>query len=130
MTDAERSMGSVAAEISRNAVQLLYEYTGRGPTKARTTINGDLVVIVLGENLLKAERSLVENGEAGVVREMRSKIQDVMRDDLIAAVEEPLCRRVVAFMSANHIDPDLAAEVFVLAPDGAPEATVEPEQAR
>jgi hypothetical protein len=25
---------------------------------------------------------------------------------------------VVAFMSANHIDPDLAAELFVLEPDG------------
>ena len=30
-------------------------------------------------------------------------------------------RKVVAFMSANHIDPDLAAEIFVL--DGPPELT-------
>jgi hypothetical protein len=37
-----------------------------------------------------------------------------MRDDLVAVVEEPLERKVVAYMSANHIDPDLAAEVFVL----------------
>jgi hypothetical protein len=31
-------------------------------------------------------------------------------------------RTVIAFMSANHIDPDLAAEVFVLKPGGAPPA--------
>lgn len=28
-----------------------------------------------------------------------------------------LGRRVTAFMSTNHIDPDLAVEIFVLAPD-------------
>jgi hypothetical protein len=31
-------------------------------------------------------------------------------------VEDALDRKVIAFMSTNHIDPDLAVEVFVLAP--------------
>jgi uncharacterized protein YbcI len=39
-----------------------------------------------------------------------------MRDDLVAIVERQLGRTVVAFMSQNHIDPDLAVEVFVLEP--------------
>ena len=42
-----------------------------------------------------------------------------MREDLIAVVERQLDRKVLAFMSQNHIDPDLAVEVFVLQPDGA-----------
>jgi hypothetical protein len=42
-----------------------------------------------------------------------------MRDDLIAIVERQLDRNVIAFMSQNHIDPDLAVEVFVLEPAGA-----------
>lgn len=29
-------------------------------------------------------------------------------------------RKVVAFMSANHIDPDLAPEIFILEPARAP----------
>jgi hypothetical protein len=35
---------------------------------------------------------------------------------------------VIAFISANHIDPDRAAEVFVLAPNAGPglEATTTP----
>ena len=41
-----------------------------------------------------------------------------MREDAIAKIEELTGRKVAAFMSANHIDPDLAAEVFVLEPDG------------
>jgi hypothetical protein len=39
-----------------------------------------------------------------------------MRDDLIAIVGRHLERTVIAFMSQNHIDPDLAVEVFVLEP--------------
>ncbi|CAN5604091.1 hypothetical protein BH20ACT19_BH20ACT19_00870 [soil metagenome] len=39
-----------------------------------------------------------------------------MRNSLSAAVEDVLGRKVIAFMSANHIDPDLAAEIFLLAP--------------
>ena len=37
-----------------------------------------------------------------------------MEDDLIGAVEGLTHRKVAAFLSSNHIDPDLAAELFVL----------------
>jgi len=36
-----------------------------------------------------------------------------MRDDLIAVVEELTGRRVIAFLSDNHMDPDIAVETFV-----------------
>ena len=42
-----------------------------------------------------------------------------MRDDLVAIVERRLGRTVLAFMSQNHIDPDLAVEVFILEPPAA-----------
>ena len=41
----------------------------------------------------------------------------VMRNDCTRDIEELTGRKVVGFMSDNHIDPDLAVEVFVLAPD-------------
>ncbi len=40
-----------------------------------------------------------------------------MGADLIAGIEEILGRTVLAFLSADHIDPDIAIETFVLAPD-------------
>jgi uncharacterized protein YbcI len=113
--------GSPSAEISRAAVQLLREYTGRGPTRARTTINTDSVMIVLGDTLTKGERKLAESGKAERVREVRHDFQLVMREELVAMVERMLDRKVVAFMSDNHLDPDLAVEVFILEP-----ATSEP----
>jgi len=53
-----------AGEISRRAVQLLRQYTGRGPTKARTVINHDSVMILMGDTLTTGERSLAESGKA------------------------------------------------------------------
>jgi uncharacterized protein YbcI len=43
-----------------------------------------------------------------------------MAEEAISVVEELSGRRVMAFMSNNHIDPDLAVEIFVLqrAPNG------------
>jgi uncharacterized protein YbcI len=110
--------GSLAtnAVISDGAVRLLQEYTGRGPTRSRTTINHDSVMIVLGDTLTKGERKLVEAGKADRVLTLRHDYQMAMRDDLIELVEGATKRKVVAFMSENHIDPDLAAEVFVLEP--------------
>jgi uncharacterized protein YbcI len=104
--------------ISTAAVQLLHEYTGRGPTKAKTLINDDVVTLLLADTLTKGERTLVDNGRAERVLQVRHDYQLTMRDDLVAIVERQLARKVIAFMSQNHIDPDLAVEVFVLEPDG------------
>jgi hypothetical protein len=38
-----------------------------------------------------------------------------MSEELIAGVEEITQRKVIAFMSANHADPDMAVETFILA---------------
>jgi uncharacterized protein YbcI len=111
-----RPDGSKTAAISNLTVRLLSQYTGRGPTKARTYINENLVTIVLQDTLTKAEQTLVDRDRRELVLLTRSTFQDVMGDDLAAGVEEVLGRKVVAFLSANHIDPDIAIESFILAP--------------
>jgi uncharacterized protein YbcI len=102
------------AAISDGAVRLLQEYTGRGPTRSRTTIADDSVMIVLGDTLTKGERKLVENGNGERVLQLRHDFQMAMSDDLVELVEGATERKVLAFMSQNHIDPDLAVEVFVI----------------
>jgi uncharacterized protein YbcI len=97
-------------------VRLLSQYTGRGPTKARTFVFDDLVSVVLQDTLTKGERTLVANDRDNLVLLTRATFQDVMGDDLTAGVEEILGRKVIAFLSANHIDPDIAVETFILAP--------------
>jgi uncharacterized protein YbcI len=71
---------------------------------------------VLSATLTKGEQTLVDHERVSVVLRGRHDYQSIMRAEAIAAVERLTGRTVIAFMSANHIDPDLAAEVFVLAP--------------
>jgi uncharacterized protein YbcI len=108
--------GSKAAAISNHVVKTMTAYTGRGPTKSRTYINDDVVTVVLRDTLTKGERSLVSDDLTELVLTMRKAFQGTMRHDLINGVEAILGRTVIAFMSDNHIDPDTAVEVFLLAP--------------
>ena len=108
--------GRMAAAISNAVVGLTREYTGRGPTKARTHIAEDTITTFLADTLTKGERALVETGLADDVIEMRRAFQRAMRDDLCAAVEQLTGRQVIAFFSDSHIDPDMGIESFVLAP--------------
>jgi uncharacterized protein YbcI len=116
MPDTRTPGGSPAQDISRKAVQILREYTGRGPTKARTVISDDTVAIVLGDTLTKGERTLVAMGEEKHVLLTRHNYQFSMRNDLVELVEEECGQTVEAFFSDNHIDPDYGVEFFLLNP--------------
>lgn len=112
----QRQNGSVTHAISNMIVSVLNEYTGRGPTQARTYMHDDLITIVLRDTLTKGERSLVDSGEAEHVLQTRRMYQRAMRPAIVAKVEELASRRVIAFGSDNHIDPDLGFESLLLEP--------------
>jgi uncharacterized protein YbcI len=117
--------GSKSAAISNHVVRTMSDYTGRGPTRARTVVADDVVTVVLQDTLTKGERSLVADGRDELVLSTRKAFQLTMRHDLVGGIEEILGRPVIAFMSDNHIDPDVCVEVFVLAGDGtAPTSSV------
>jgi uncharacterized protein YbcI len=108
--------GPKLAAISTLTVGLFGQYTGRGPSKARTFIDDDVVVVVLQDMLTAAERTLIDNDRAEIVLATRKVFQEVMTEELIAGIEQILERSVIAYLSDNHIDPDIAIGVFVLAP--------------
>lgn len=74
--------------------------------------------MVLRDTLTKGERSLVADSKIDLVIGMRKAYQNTMRQDLVAAVEQHTGRTVIAFLSDNHIDPDVAIESFLLEPSG------------
>ncbi|HWE33635.1 MAG TPA: Na-translocating system protein MpsC family protein [Solirubrobacteraceae bacterium] len=115
MTEPERPAGSsVYLAISNAIVSLMREYTGRGPTKARTTIRDNVVVVVLEQTLTKGEQVLVDKGRGENVITLRREWQEAMREEASLRIGEITGRKVLAMMSANHLDPDLAAEIFIL----------------
>ena len=110
--------GALYAAISNAIVGLLRDYTGRGPTRARTTIRDNVVLVMLEQTLTKGEQSLVRIGRAEKVMDIRHEFQEAMREESSAIVGELTGCTVIAMLSANHIDPDLGAEIYVL--DGPP----------
>ena len=109
---------SLHVAISNTVVGLLREYTGRGPTKARTSIRDNVVMVMLEETLTKGEQVLVDKGRGENVLALRHEFQEAMREEGSFKIAEITGREVLAMMSANHLNPDLAVEIFVL--DGPP----------
>ena len=112
--------GELAARISNTVVRALARTTGRGPTKAKTTLGDNGVFVVLQDSLTRGEQTLTNAGESDAVLDLRRRWQRVMKTDLSREIEQLTGRTVIGFMSDNHIDPDLAVEVFVLEPLPAP----------
>jgi uncharacterized protein YbcI len=108
--------GNALAEISTGLVQLHSRHYGKGPTKAKTYAFDELVVCVLRDGFTTVERTLLEAGDGESVHQMRRSFQLAMEGQFRQVVEEATGRRVVAYMSTIHTDPDLAVELFVLEP--------------
>src|SRR3954447_10623321 len=113
MDDA--TLGEARAVISTEMTRLHRQYYGRGPTKAKTYILDDLVVVVLEETFTVAERTLVDRGEIDAIQQIRRRFQQQMADEFTALVEQVTGRRVRAFLSETHLGADVSAEIFLLA---------------
>ena len=111
--------GRPALAISNAIVRLHREYYGRGATNARTIIQRNYVLTILDDIYTQVERTLLEAGERGQVIQTRLAFQRAMEGRFTHAVEEATGRKVIAFLSQVHIEPDLSAELFVLEPEPA-----------
>jgi uncharacterized protein YbcI len=108
--------GRHALAIGNAITRLHREYYGRGATTTRTVMQRNYVVVFLEDIYTPVERTLLEAGEVDRVRDTRQAFQLTMRERFSDSVEEILDRKVIAFMSQVHIEPDMAAEIFVLEP--------------
>ena len=108
--------GDVLTAISDGLVALLKEFYGRGPTRAKSYYEDDLVVCLLRGGFTRVEQTLLEGGRGSSVIQQRMDFQDLMRQRFEAVIENATGRQVIGFMSGNQQDPDLMCEVFILAP--------------
>jgi uncharacterized protein YbcI len=104
------------AAISEALVTLHREYYGKGPTKAKTFLVNDTVLCMLKGGFTVVEKTLIANGNGQAVHDIRHSFQAVMEERFTNVVETALGRKVIAYMSQVHSDPDISAELFVLEP--------------
>ena len=110
--------GELNAAVTSALVGIHGRYLGRGPKTASTFHYGNVLVTLMNEVLTSAEKSVALNGQLDAVSHMRHLFQQTMEDDFREAVERLTGRKVLAFISGNHVEPDVAAELFIL--DGPP----------
>ncbi|WP_445149846.1 DUF2294 domain-containing protein [Baekduia sp. Peel2402] len=108
--------GAMLTEISNGMVRLLKEYYGRGPTRAKSYFQDDLVVCVMRGGFSRVEQTLLDGGRGSAVIQQRMEFQELMRERFCEIVEGVIGRKVIGFMSGNQQEPDLMCEVFILAP--------------
>ena len=108
--------GDTVTAISDGLVALLKEFYGRGPTRAKSYYEDDLVVCVLRGGFSRVEQTLLDGGRGDAVIRQRMEFQDLMRGRFTAVIENATGKRVIGFMSGNQQDPDIMCEVFILAP--------------
>src|SRR5438270_4177675 len=106
----QRSVGEMRAAISTEIVRLQAEYYGKGPTKAKTYIVDDLVVVVLEESFTRAEKTLAERGEREAIQHIRRRFQQQMAENFTSIVEQVTGRKVKVFMSETNVDHDVSVE--------------------
>jgi uncharacterized protein YbcI len=112
--EANSADHSAKLEISNGIVQLMSNYYGRGPDKAKTFVVDNYVLVVLEDLLTRSETTMIENGRGAMVRDMRITFQTDMADEFKGVVEQALGRKVLTYQSQVVFDPPMGFEIFVL----------------
>jgi uncharacterized protein YbcI len=105
--------GRLLSAISTRIVQMMREHYGRGPLKAKTYALDDIVVCVLrGSGFTPLEQTMMDSGDGPRVVAMREHFQDMMAERYKDMIEQLTRRKVLAFLSQAHVEPDITIEVF------------------
>jgi uncharacterized protein YbcI len=118
--------GDLLSQISNEMAQAQKSFFGKGPTAAKTYILDDLLFVVMRGGFTTAEMTMLEFGQADLVRKFRQIFENEMGDALIGVVEELTGRKVLTYQSQVLFDPNIALEIFVFEgtdAHGAAEAT-------
>jgi uncharacterized protein YbcI len=106
--------GELNAAIARAVVRYHATHLDRGASKAHAFYHDKIIVVVLEDVLTRGERNVAAAGGTDAVLRLKRASQDFLRPYLRSTIERLTGIKVRAFMSTNHVDPDLAAELFVL----------------
>jgi uncharacterized protein YbcI len=105
--------GELLAAISNSIVGILREHYGRGPMKAKTYALDDIIVVVMrGSGFTALEQTIMDSGAPDRVVDMRHDFQRVMAKRYTETIEGLTGRKVLAFLSQAHVEPDITMEIF------------------
>ena len=114
--------GELLARISNEMVRAQKEFFGKGPTKAKSYMLDDMLIIVMRGGLTTAEVTMLQLGQQDQVRQFRQLFENEMTDRLTGKMEELTGRKILTYQSQIMFDPDVGVEMFVFDSDGSTDA--------
>lgn len=107
--------GHLLATISTTIVGIMREHYGRGPMRAKTYALDDIIVCVLrGSGFTPLEQTIMDDDGADRVVAMRHEFQRLVASRYTQAIEQLSGRKVLAFLSQAHVEPDITMEMFII----------------
>ena len=107
--------GELLAAISTRFVAILRDHYGRGPMQAKTYAVDDIIFVVMrGAGFTPLEQTIMDSGHPDRVIEMRLEFQRAMAWRYTEVIRELTGRKVLAFLSQAHVEPEITMEMFVI----------------
>src|SRR2546423_7062296 len=105
--------GHLLTAISTSIVGILRDHYGRGPVKAKTYVLDDIIIVVMrGSGFTALEQTIMDSGQPDRVIALREDFQRVMGARYRQTIEQLTGRKVLAFLSQAHVEPDITMEIF------------------
>ena len=122
MTDADDDGGALLARISNEMVRAQKEFFGKGPTKAKSYMLDDMLIIVMRGGMTTAEKTMLDFGHPDLVRQFRQLFENSMTERLTDKMEELTGRKILTYQSQVMFEPDVVVEMFVFDSEGSSDA--------
>ena len=120
--DADDDGGALLARISNEMVRAQKEFFGKGPTKAKSYMLDDMLIIVMRGGMTTAEKTMLDFGHPDLVRQFRQLFENSMTERLTGKMEELTGRKILTYQSQVMFEPDVVVEMFVFDSEGSSDA--------
>ncbi len=119
---AEEGGGEMLSRLSDEMVRAQKKYFGKGPTRAKSYMLDDLLIIVMRGGFTTAEKTMLDFHQEDQVRHFRQTFENEMTERLTDMVEDITGRKVLGYQSQVLFEPDVVVELFVFDEKASPEA--------
>jgi uncharacterized protein YbcI len=86
---------------------------GKGPISTRSYLFDDMLLIVMRDGLTVAEKTMLDFGQADLVRNFRQQFENDMTERIVGMIEELTERKVLTYQSQIMFNPHVVVEMFV-----------------
>jgi uncharacterized protein YbcI len=100
-------------QLSSSMASMQKAAFGKGPISTRSYLFDDMLLIVMRDGLTVAEKTMLDFGQADLVRNFRQQFENDMTKRIVGMIEELTDRKVLTYQSQIMFNPDVVVEMFV-----------------